>query len=192
MKNILLYLSAFMPMYILIIIKQILELVFGNTDFTFLTIVVFCFLGLAIILGYVGLHLEIINKKQQSEKIIIVSKENLTDQHFLGYFSLFVLFAITFDLSKTSMFVIFVLILVMIGIVYVKNKLFYINPFLNVLGFNFYNITYKLVGKKDTLSTKIFFRGDLLTNKEYEVKIKDENFAFVVNMNKKIKPKSTL
>ena len=35
----------------------------------------------------------------------------------------------------------------MIGIVYVKNKLFYINPFLNILGFNFYDITFKTIGK---------------------------------------------
>ena len=184
MKNILLYLSAFMPMYILIVIKQVLELIFGNIDFNALTIVVLAFLALAILLGLLGLHLEIINKKQKTEHIVIVSKENLTDQHFLGYFSLFVLFAITFDLSKTSMFVIFVLILIMIGIVYVKNKLFYINPFLNVLGFNFYNITYKIDRSKETKSTKIFFKGDLLLDTPYEVKIKDENFAFVVKKNK--------
>lgn len=184
MKNILLYLSAFMPMYILIIIKQILELVFGNINFSALTIVVFATLGLAIGLGVTGLLLEIKNKKQKTEHIIIVSKENLTDQHFLGYFSLFVLFAITFDLSKTSMFVIFVLIVIMIGVVYVKNKLFYINPFLNVLGFNFYNITYKTNGQNESLSTKIFFKGDLQLNTPYEVKIKDENFAFVVKENK--------
>ena len=184
MKNILLYLSAFMPMYVLIIIKQALELVFGNIDFSLLTIIVFISLGLAIGLGLTGLLLEIKNKKQKTEHIVIVSKENLTDQHFLGYFSLFVLFAITFDLSKTSMFVIFVLIIIMIGIVYVKNKLFYINPFLNVLGFNFYNITYKINGQKESLSTKIFFKGDLRLNTPYEVKIKDENFAFVVKENK--------
>ena len=185
MKNILLYLSAFMPMYILIIIKQLLELLFGNINFSALTIIVFVSLLLAIGLGISGLLLEIKNKKQQTEHIIIVSKENLTDQHFLGYFSLFVLFAITFDLSKTSMFVIFVLIVIMIGIVYVKNKLFYINPFLNVLGFNFYNITYKTNEDNKTLSTKIFFKGNLMLETPYEVKIKDENFAFVVKQKSK-------
>ena len=169
-----------MPMYILIVIKQVLELIFGNIDFNALTIVVFSFLGLAIGLGTTGLLLEIRNQKQKTEHIVVISKENLTDQHFLGYFSLFVLFAITFDLSKTSMFVMFLLIVIMIGIVYVKNKLFYINPFLNIIGFNFYNITYKTNRSKETLSTKIFFRGDLLENFPYEVKIKDENFAFVV------------
>ena len=101
-------------------------------------------------------------------------------------FYLGVLFAITFDLSKVSMLIVFVLILAMIGVVYVKNKLFYINPFLNILGFNFYNITYKEEGEDKELTTKIFFKGDLLINKHYWVKIKDENFSFVdsTKMNK--------
>ena len=95
------------------------------------------------------------------------------------YFSLFVLFAITFDLSKISMLVVFVGILIMIGVVYVKNKLFYINPFLNILGFNFYDITYKENGSEEEKTTKIFFKGDLVLNKTYSVKIKDENFSFM-------------
>ena len=72
----------------------------------------------------------------------------------------------------------------MIGVVYVKNKLFYINPFLNIMGFNFYDIDYVLKNGEQ-LSTKIFFKGDLLLNKEYYVKIKDENFSFVDNKKKK-------
>lgn len=100
-------------------------------------------------------------------------------QTFLGYFSLFVLFSITFDLSKVSMVVVFVLILCMIGVVYVKNKLFYINPFLNILGFNFYKISYKVENDEQVLQTHIFYRGNLKENKFYWVKIKDENFSFV-------------
>ena len=77
------------------------------------------------------------------------------------------------------MLIVFILILTMIGIVYVKNKLFYINPFLNILGFNFYDITYKIVGGKSEQNIKIFFKGDLMLNREYCVKIKDENFNFL-------------
>jgi len=178
MKNILLYLSAFIPMYALIFIKQTIELIAGTIRSNFLNIFVLCLLILVISLGVLGLLLEI-NRKQRSDKIIITNKTNTTDEHFLGYFSLFVLFAITFDLSKLSMLVVFILILIMIGIVYVKNKLFYINPFLNILGFNFYDITYKINGDTKEITTKIFFKGDLLLNKQYCVKIKDENFNFL-------------
>lgn len=187
MKNILLFLSAFIPMYFLIWVKLLVEIINKNQYFNVLNTIVFVTLIVVILLGVLGLRLEIYNKKQKSDKVIIVSKQNITDQHFLGYFSLFVLFAITFELSKVSMSVVFVLIIVMIGVVYVKNKLFYINPFLNILGYNFYNITYKIKGSEQIKSTHIFYRGNLVENKEYWVKIKDENFSFVdkTKMNKK-------
>ena len=180
MKNILLYLSAFIPMYALIMIKQAIEMIVGNVKTNFITIFVLCLLLVVIILGLIGLILET-NRKKKAQKIKIINKTNTTDEHFLGYFSLFVLFAITFDLSKISMLVVFVLILVMIGVVYVKNKLFYINPFLNILGFNFYDITYVDSNDKNKQekTTKIFFKGDLLLNKQYCVSIKDENFSFL-------------
>lgn len=179
MQNVLLYLSAFIPMYFLILVKQVVELIVGNIKISFLSVFVLCLLVVVICFGLLGLYLEIYKRRQKERNIRIISKTNTTDKHFLGYFSLFVLFAITFDLNKLSMFIVFVLIITMIGIVYVKNKLFYINPFLNILGFNFYDIIYKEENSKEEISTKIFFKGDLLINECYCVKIKDENFCFL-------------
>ena len=179
LKNIMLFLSAFIPMYFLIWVKLVMELINDNLHFNVLNTFVFVSLIVVIALGLLGLKLEIFNQKEKSQKVIIMEWNNITDRHFLGYFSLFVLFAITFDLSKVSMVVVFVLILCMIGVVYVKNKLFYINPFLNILGFNFYKISYKIENDEQVLQTHIFYRGNLKENKFYWVKIKDENFSFV-------------
>lgn len=164
-------------MYFLILLKEIMELIIKNQKFTWLTAIVFTFLSLVIILGGVGLWYEVCHKKQESKKVFVLKKNNITDQHFLGYFSLFVLFAVTFDMSRLSMFLVFIVILVMIGIVYIKNKLFYINPFLNILGYNFYEISYEENSEEKT--AYIFFRGNFMTNREYSIKIKNENFAFV-------------
>ena len=179
MKNVLLYLSAFIPMYLLIIIKQCMEMIMGNIKLNFLNFFVLGLLVVIILLGLLGLKLEIFNRKGEEREVVVVEKTNTTDEHFLGYFSLFVLFAITFDLSKVSMLIVFILILIMIGVVYVKNKLFYINPFLNILGFNFYDITYKEKGSKKECSIKIFFKGDLVLENKYRLKVKDENFSFL-------------
>jgi len=108
-KNLLLYISAFMPMYILILIKLVVE-IFNN-----------------------NLHFNVLNTK--SKEIIILEKKNTTDQHFLGYFSLFVFFAIPLDLANMSNYCIYVAILILIGIVYINNSLYYINPLLNILGY---------------------------------------------------------
>ena len=184
MKNILLYLSAFVPMYALILIKQVIELLVGNIKLNFLDIFVIILLMTVIILGFIGLKLEMTRKKQTVKVIRVIEKTNTTDEHFLGYFSLFVLFSITFDLSKISMLVVFILIIIMIGIVYVKNKLFYINPLLNLLGFNFYDIVYKTDSEQPKQTTKTFFKGDLLLNKKYYIEVKDENFSFLEKLNK--------
>ena len=67
----------------------------------------------------------------------------------------------------------------MIGVVYVKNKLFYINPFLNILGFDFYEVKYKEKGQTEEKYRRIFYKGELVEGKEYCVKIKDDNFSFI-------------
>ena len=87
MKNILLYLSAFVPMYALILIKQVIELLVGNIKLNFLDIFVIILLMTVIILGFIGLKLEMIRKKQTVKVIRVIEKTNTTDEHFLGYFS---------------------------------------------------------------------------------------------------------
>ena len=181
MKDVLLFLSAFIPMYFLVLLKELIELITQNYKVNFLNILVIIFLICLISLGIIGIYLQINNKEQKSLKVKIIFAENITDKHFLGYFSLFVLFAITFDLSKISMLLVFVFIMIMIGIVYVKNKLFYINPFLNILGYNFYNIKYLIEDEGKQKSTKIFYRRELKINDLYFVKVKDENFSFIDN-----------
>lgn len=110
-------------------------------------------------------------------EIKVIQKKSITQQHFLGYFSLFVLFALTFELEKISMFVIFLLIIILIGIVYIKNDLFYINPFLNILGYNFYDVKYKDKNGKIKID-KFYFKGKL-QNQTYIVKKGEINFNYI-------------
>lgn len=176
MRKIFLYLSAFIPLYCLIIIKLLIEILNKNLTFNVLNTSSLFLLLILIGLGVLGLILEKNNAKEVI-KISIIQKTSITQQHFLGYFSLFVLFALTFELEKVSMFIIFLLIIFLIGIVYIKNDLFYINPFLNILGYNFYNIKYK-TEKGEVRVDKFFFKGKL-ENKVYVAKINDINFNYI-------------
>ena len=116
---------------------------------------------------------------------MVLKKENITDEHFLGYFSLFVFFAIPLEFEKVSVFCVIFVILIFIGIVYINNSLYYINPLLNILGYNFYDITYldKETGEERT--AKIFYRGDIEENKIYKAKIKNIHFTFIEKNPKK-------
>ena len=108
-------------------------------------------------------------KDFSGKTIIIETKQNITDKHFLGYFSLFVLFAVTFEIEMFSMATVFLLVLSMIGIVYVKNDMYYINPLINLLGYSFYDVQYKdsaNVLKK----VRVFHKGRLNESREYILK----------------------
>ena len=184
-QNLFLYLSAFIPMYFLILLNLILEIINGNLSFNVLNTTMIIVLILLMALGVFGLIWTINFSQEKSIKVKILEKKNITDQHFLGYFSLFVLFALSFELEKVSYACVFMVILIFVGIVYIRSSLYYINPFLNILGFNFYDITYKVEGKQELRSAKIFYKGDLvIDNKTHFVNLKNENFCFLDKKNK--------
>ncbi len=180
LKNVTLYISAFIPMYFLIFVKVIIDLFNDNISWNILNTLNIVTLLLLILSGVIGLIINIHCNKDNSKEIIIIKKQNITDQHFLGYFSLFVFFAIPLDLNYISGYAVYVLILIMIGIVYINNSLYYINPFLNMLGFNFYDIEYKEKGSDMVKEAKFFYKGNLeIENKSYFVKLKNTNFCFI-------------
>ena len=179
-KNLLLYISAFVPMYVLVFVKLIVEIINDNLHFNVLNTVNLVTLLLLIGGGVFGLWWNVCKDEGQAIEIEMIAKENTTDKHFLGYFSLFVFFAIPLDLSLVSAYCVYVLVLVMIGVVYINNSLYYINPFLNLLGYNFYDVRYRVVGEDEVKKTKMFFRGELkLDDGRCTVKVKNEHFYFV-------------
>ena len=179
LKDLFLYLSAFVPMYILIALRLIIDLINDNLSFNVLNSVNLVTLVLLTVLGIVGLIVNIHHSKDVSKEIIILKKQNITDRHFLGYFSLFVLFALQLELSYVSDYCLFIVITIFIFIFYIKNSLYYINPLLNILGYNFYDIVYLEVGSQKEAEGKIFYKGNLAVNKSYLVRFKNDNFAFV-------------
>lgn len=182
LKNLTLYISAFMPMYFLVLIKLVVELINSNLSFNVLNSLNLATLLILSGASIWGLLWNVKFNRDVAKEVMILSKRNITDQHFLGYFSLFVLFAIPLDLSYVSVYCIYIATLVMIGIVYMHNSLYYINPFLNILGYSFYDIVYMEVGSTEKRNAKIFYKGDLtIENKTYFVKLKNENFSFVDN-----------
>jgi len=178
MQRIFLYLSAFIPLYCLIVIKLLIEILNNNLTFNLLNTFSLLLMLTLIILGIAGIFIENHKKTYNICKIKVVKKTNITEQHFLGYFSLFVLFALTFELEHYSMFVVFLIIIVLIGIVYIKNDLFYINPLLNILGYNFYNIEY-LTENGKTKTGKFFYKGNLGNNSTFIARIGDKNFNYI-------------
>lgn len=175
-----LFISSFIPLYLLIMCKILLEIINGNLSFNVLNSTMLILLVLLSIFGIVVL-IESLKKCKlnATQKITVISKTNSTDQYFLGYFSLFVLFAISFEIEMMSMAFVFVIVLVFIGIVYIKNDLYFVNPLLNILGYSFYDIEYKTEDDEHIKQARVFFNGKLKVGKEYKVNFKNPNFCFV-------------
>lgn len=185
-KNLLLYVSAFVPMYALVLVKLVVEILNKNLTFNVLNTINLVTLSILIVAGCFGLLWNVKLSNEKSIEVVVLSKKNITDQHFFGYFSLFVFFAIPLDLSLVSAYCVYVLVLIMIGVVYINNSLYYINPLLNLLGYNFYDVEYKEVGKDDIVKAKIFYKGKSFdVQKTYQIKVKNDHFCFVDKKSKK-------
>ncbi len=185
-KNLLLYVSAFVPMYALVLVKLVVEILNKNLTFNVLNTINLVTLSILIVAGCFGLLWNVKLSNEKSIEVVVLSKKNITDQHFFGYFSLFVFFAIPLDLSLVSAYCVYVLVLIMIGVVYINNSLYYINPLLNLLGYNFYDVEYKEVGKDDIVKAKIFYKGESFdVQKTYQIKVKNDHFCFVDKKSKK-------
>ena len=166
-----------MPLYFLLIIKILVQIAFNNLSFNVLNTVTISLLCLLIGLGILGLLWGLAAKPNTS--IYIVSTSNITEQHFLGYFSLFVLFALGYQIEFVSMAVVFAIILVFIGIVYIRNNLFYINPLLNLIGFSFYRVEYKTEGDDTVHTSTMIHFGKLNGGVIASAQINEYNFNVI-------------
>ena len=138
MRKIFVYISSYIPLYFLILVKELVEIANGNLTFNITNSIMLLINFLLIIIGTIGIIYTF--KVEPYKKIMIVEARNLSCQNFFPYFPIFVLFALAFDLEHISMSVVYLFILAMVGIVYVKNDLFHVNPFLNIIGFSNYEI----------------------------------------------------
>lgn len=185
MKKVLLFLSAFVPLYFLVTIKIIIDIINDNLHFNFLNTISLISFILLIGIGLFGAKISIDHKNTRTTSIKIIEYTSITEQYFLGYFSLFVLFALSFELEKVSMFIVFIIIIILIGLVYIRNDLFYINPLLNILGYNFYSVTFINL-ETNQKQNEIFIYYGKLSNKDplFSAKLSHENFSLIEQKNK--------
>lgn len=179
LREIGLFLSSFVPLFLLLIVKEIIEIINNNWTLNFLNSFLLIVLSIMLFVGiyYLISLLKVVNVAQ-NQQVEIIKKTNTTDQHFLGYFSLFVLFAISFEIEMYSMAIIFLIVLAMIGVVYIRNDMYYINPLLNMLGYSFYDVEY-INSQGKTQTSKVFYKGRLELGKNYFLCTKYSNLFFV-------------
>lgn len=106
------------------------------------------------------------------EKITII--ENVNYEH-LTFLATYLLPFLTFNLSEDRNSLIFFLILIIIGMIYVKTNMYYMNPTLALLGYHVYRIS-----TQNRQNIIIISKDKLVQNDRVEVKIIDDNI-FIAN-----------
>lgn len=149
-RKVVMYLSAFLPMLLIMWLKEILLGIKNILDKPYLyswkNIYLNPYLiGEIVFIFFIGIELYCLlkqNEKINIYPIIIKSVKNRSAEYYLAYYSLFVLALIEFSLTDPIDLIILLLLLVILGIVYIKNDLFFMNPTINIFQSYIYQIEY--------------------------------------------------
>lgn len=137
MKKIIMYLSAFLPMFWLILIKDyatiLKDAIAGEAPYSdLLSVQLFVVLGIVLFITIITVILISGNKKLSNDLVVATKVTNRTAEYYLGYFSLFILELFAFSFTDIVDIIVMSILLLLLGIVYVKNGLFFINPTMNI------------------------------------------------------------
>lgn len=110
------------------------------------------FLVLLIFIGYLGFYVFNKNNRYNREDAKIFYDIETKDFDHLTFLSTYIIPLITFNLINTRSFIVVCLLLIMIGIIYIKSNLYYLNPTLLLFGYKIYKA--KENGRNLVLITK--------------------------------------
>jgi len=182
MKKVLMYLSAFLPMLFIVWIKSIIILIIdiyngrNSWDFKENILVVIGLIFFIVIYFFFLLFLKN-NEKMATIKIKVLNVSNKTGDYFLGYLSLFMISLIGFSFASIEDMVVALLTLIFLGIVYIKNDLYYINPTIYLTKNYIYKLSYKYNERCQTIiaiTNKKLKDGDII-----DIYLSDYKFTFV-------------
>ncbi|MBK5242061.1 hypothetical protein [Clostridium sp.] len=167
LKKIFLLLSSYIPLYILLVGKEIvhrIELyISSGTDFNINKIVwlnsfadwmVTILVAISFVLSVALVILIKRSKKSGKDSYFIVEIENETDKHFYNYLMLYFLPCIGLSISSITDMFILVAIMFIVGIIYVTNDLIYINPMLVFGGYKVFTAKVRYIGNSENDTIK--------------------------------------
>ena len=183
-RKLVMYLSAFLQMFLIMWIKEILlgirnvfdkpwkyswESIYFNPYLIREFIVIFL----------VGAALYFLLKRNQRTSVYTITLKtvkNRSAEYYLAYYSLFILALIEFSLTDPIDLTVLSLLLLVLGIVYVKNDLFFMNPTINIFQSYIYEIEY--MTNQATISKIIISPVKLSEGNIIDVDVSEFEFTF--------------
>lgn len=184
MNKILLYISSYVPLYLILIIKNvILKLELINCNFKSIQyfnslddyiLVILSFLTIICII-YIKFSLNGI-EKYQSNRYTTTRINNASSDSILNYISIYILTFIDFNLNSISNIATLIFIMILLGIISIKYDDLYINPTLLFWNYKIYNITINKNGRE--IEKIILLNGNLYKNTELIIYESNKQYTF--------------
>ena len=156
-KKIILFISSYVPLYFLLLSKDLLERFIAKRS-SFSTLITdlknafwfnkpndYCNVVLISLICFSIISLFIFLKRTSGDDIYTIeSFSNESSTYSFSYISLYLISCFNLSLNNYSDIFILIFINIIIGIIYVTNDLIYINPILQLIGYKIYmaNISY--------------------------------------------------
>ena len=151
LRKLVMYISAFLPMFFIMWVKEILICVRNvlekPCEFSWNSVYLNPYLisELVFIISIGGLTYLFLKRNNNAGHYAITLKsvKNRSAEYYLSYYSLFILALIEFSLTDPVDLIVLILLLFILGIVYIKNDLFFMNPTINIFQSYIYEIEYE-------------------------------------------------
>lgn len=134
--------------------------------FKYLESYIILFFLITLVLSFILVHILIRDLKRYKDEafqVTVVKANSVNYQYILTYFSAYIFPFITLNLSSLAGILQFIVLWLLIGYLYVKNNLIYINPLLNIFyKYNVYETKMEYTDEDRTIT----FDGILLSKQE--------------------------
>lgn len=115
-----------------------------------------------IIIGFIFLLLQNHELNGAANPCCRITKIENVNYEFLTFLTTYIIPMICFDFDKTRYKIVFLILLIIIGIVFVKMNLYVANPILAIMGYRLYKVS--VDKKKDNKDILVISRSELFNN----------------------------
>lgn len=201
-RKIMLFISSYIPLYILMILKNIFERItrggkFVNirtkmnncilfdeiNDYAIIIITLIC------IVSFLYLKRKI--KVTVGEKYyVVLSVKDETSNNYFNYISVYLLSCLGLSLNNIVDVFILVFLMGIVGFIYISNNMTYMNPTLNMMGYKVFNAVLYSMSTHEEIDSIIVAKSNVSIEKEKTI-IGTGKYGFIV-VNKNFGEEATI
>ena len=194
MRRIILFISSYIPLYILLIIKNILERITDGGRFSFTLekfqkahyfdeVKDYAIIVLCVMCVFSFIYLKLLTKKNSGIHYYeVISTEDQTGNVYFNYISIYLLSCLGLTLNSIVDVFVLIFLMLLVGYIYISNHMTYMNPVLQFMGFKIYE------GEIRSESTNKVFHSIIIVKKKILIESGEsyngggkEDFVFIID-----------